>query len=194
MSNIVAGSSLPEITVDIENQEESVVQPEFSFPLLVEYSCINTSQDSPITEIKLELTTESVLQRAILEPTIPFLSAAFTIASQIPFIYKDMEVLQVLRAFLLATIALALWRRTKDFLSGYCGLALPSLPEWIHCLKSYKDAGVPFYVYSIQWFCFATMRNIKRCLTQGTLLWSLTFIFCLPETQQTLKYKQPTLC
>lgn len=188
-SDAVAGSSLPELSVDIENQEEPIVKSEFSFTLPVADNCPDTSQGSPITEIDLELNTESVFQSAFLEPKIPLLSAAFTVASQVPFIYKNMELLQVFTAFLLATIALALWRRTKEFFSGYCGLALPFLPEWIHCLKSYRDAGVPIYIYPIQWFCFATVRNIKFCVTQGTLLWSLTFILCLPETQKTIKYK-----
>ena len=183
---LLIGVAPQQLSAGIEDQQQTIRQHELSLNLPIGSIFHNPSETIPAVEISFDMNAESSFQIPSFELTIPLLGAAFSMRVQFPFDDKPMEQLYVFRAFVVATVASAMWRRTLEFIFVYCGLKLPPLPVWVRALQTYRTPRLSPRLCPLQWLCFSLTRNIKLCFTPGTLIWTITFIIWLPESKPSM--------
>ena len=144
-------------------------------------------------EISIDPQSESSFDIPSSDLTIPLIDATFSLASQLLPEVMHMKLIVILKAFMAATIASALWRRLFDFLCVYCSaLKMPQVPHFILCFQTYRHPRIPLPLLPLQWLCLTFAKNVKACVTQGTLVWIIVFIDCLPESKSLMKSRACT--
>ncbi|KAG2558703.1 hypothetical protein PVAP13_8NG351200 [Panicum virgatum] len=147
------------------------------------------SDSTTDAQLSVDLTTETSIQLASFELNIPLVDALLSLALQISLGNIHMDPVHVFRAFVIPTLASAVWRRLLHFISAHCDAKLPPIPAWIRAPHIYINHRPSLSLYPLRWLCLTLSRNIKLCITSGTLIWTITFISCLPNTAATIKVR-----
>ncbi|KAG2583285.1 hypothetical protein PVAP13_6KG166836 [Panicum virgatum] len=150
------------------------------------YTLVWVLQPPASTERSFTIRTNSF------ELTLPVIDAMVSVGGPLLYEPKTIKMIYIVIAFVAATAAPALWRRIVDTVVIYLRLTMPQLPEFIVCLKTYKHPRIPERLIPLQWLWLTFARNIKLCITQGTIVWTIVFIVCLPEAKDLMKSRAYT--
>ena len=119
-----------------------------------------------------------------LELAIPLIDAALSVSLQFPLRFNPKKPLRFILAIVAATVAAVIWRRPLHLIFVYCGLKLPPVPAWMRAIISYINSHLPLRLHPFRWLCKTLIKNIKLCVSSGTLIWTVIFIICLPKGER----------